>query len=378
MARILLWAHRLAGAERRTGIGRYVVALTRALAEPGVVAGPPVRYELCAGPEREEPDWVPPGVGVQRLGPHRQALHLAWTIAHRPRIERFTGPATVVHSLYPGFPVPSRAPSVVTVHDTFVLDHPEWFGRFEGWANRRALRWAADEAAHLLADSHHTKRQLVERLGVEPDRVTVVWLGIDDRFSGSELSQAHGPAVEPTLERHGLARGEYLLAVGAVNERKNFATLVECLRRLAPPMQLVLAGPAGSASAELQATIEAAGVTDRVRLLGFVPDDDLRALLQGALALVHPSLDEGFGFTPLEAMAAGVPAVVSGAGSLAEVVADAAVVVPVTDRDGWAAAVDQLRRDPDHRAELIERGRRRAQRFTWRDTGRAPLRCTAG
>jgi glycosyltransferase involved in cell wall biosynthesis len=102
-----------------------------------------------------------------------------------------------------------------------------------------------------------------------------------------------------------------------------------------------------------------------VRFLGHVSEPDLRALVSGALALVHPSRDEGFGLTPLEAMAAGVPAVVSDAGALPEVVGDAAVVVAVDDVEGWARAIRRLRTDGLHREDLVRRGRQRAAAFTW-------------
>jgi len=139
--RALLVAHRLASPEA-TGIGRYVRELTCAVAVGADAAG----WQVAVGsaPEREAAAWVPPGVAVHRLGRHRRLTHLGWTAAGGPALERLTAPVDVVHVLSPFVPVPSRAPQVWTVHDTFPLDNPDWSGRIDGWAARIASAACGD------------------------------------------------------------------------------------------------------------------------------------------------------------------------------------------------------------------------------------------
>jgi alpha-1,3-rhamnosyl/mannosyltransferase len=362
-ARALLWTHRLAGAERQTGVGRYVVELANALVADAAGGVGDLRYELCAGPETEPATWLPPGMEVCRLGHHRRLLHLAWALGRRPVVERMTGPVALVHALAPTFPVPSRAPLVVTVHDLFPFEHPSWSGRFEGWANRRALRWAIDHAAHIVTDSDHVRDKLIARHGVAPDRATTAWLGISNRFV-----EPVPPAVrDAALAALGLTPRAYVLSVGAVTDRKDLPTIVAAMAQLPEPLPLVVAGPMGGGERGLHAAIERHRMADRVRITGFVDDDTLRALVANACALVHPSLDEGFGFTPLEAMAAGTPAVVSASGSLPEIVGDAAVVVREREPERWAEAITRLG-DPATSAPLVAAGRERAAEFTWSRT----------
>jgi glycosyltransferase involved in cell wall biosynthesis len=156
-----------------------------------------------------------------------------------------------------------------------------------------------------------------------------------------------------------------------MNERKNLSMLLDALATLPPPLRLVVAGPPGPTTEAFVAKADRLGLAERVSILGFVPDADLTAVLRGAMALVHPSLDEGFGFTPLEAMAAGVPSIVAASGSLPEVVGDAAVVVGAGDAASWAGAIAALADDDDRRAVLVARGIERAARFDWSATGAA-------
>jgi alpha-1,3-rhamnosyl/mannosyltransferase len=170
-----------------------------------------------------------------------------------------------------------------------------------------------------------------------------------------------------------LVRGGFVVAVGNVSTRKNLVTVVRAVAAADPGLVLVLAGRPHSGSAVVEAEIERLGLGDRVRRLGFVADDELPVLLQAARGLVHPSVDEGFGFPPLEAMAAGVPVVASGAGSIPEIVGEAGVLLDPADVDGWAGALARLVVDDDWRAELVERGRRRAEGFTWSRTATETL-----
>jgi glycosyltransferase involved in cell wall biosynthesis len=360
--RVALWAHRLRGADRGTGLGRYVTELVRGLGDLGADGSAFPRYDLRAVSDGGRPDWVPPSIGHVPLRAPRRPLHLAWAALHRPAIEAVSEPADLVHSLYPSFPCPSRAPLVVTIFDTYTLDHPEWYGRMEGWAGRRALRHAADHAARIIVSSSWSAGRVREALGVEGARLATVPAGVD-----GPVRPVDPGSIPGTLHRFGLSTERYVIAVGSVTWRKNLSVAVQAVAAH-PGIELVVVGPQEPGpTAALAAEIDRLGVADRVRLLGAVSEDDLWVLIAGALALVHPSVSEGFGFTPLEAMASGVPALASRAGSLPEVLGDGAVLLDPTDADAWAAAIDELD-EPTRRAALVARGRERARAYTWART----------
>ena len=153
-----------------------------------------------------------------------------------------------------------------------------------------------------------------------------------------------------------------------MNERKNVAVLVDALARLGDRAPvLVVAGPDGPGTAGTRALVERRGLTASVRFAGFVPDDDLPALLAGARALVHPSRREGFGLPPLEAMAVGIPAIVADTAALPDAVGDAALVAGGDDADAWAGAIASLD-DDDLVAARSAAGRAHARQFTWART----------
>jgi alpha-1,3-rhamnosyl/mannosyltransferase len=348
--RVAIAAHRLAVA-RPTGVDRYVIELVGALAET-----PDVDVGVGAAAERDAPDWVPTGVDVRHAPGPRTLVTLSWCLFHRPHVDRAFGRPDLVHVAVPAYPFPARAPTVYCFHDVFPLRHPEWFSRKERFGYHRSVD-AALAAPAVIASSTATARDLVE-VGADPARVVLVPHGVSGAFFRAATPEETSPPRGHT----------YDLFVGAVNPRKRVDVLVRAIAASRNPRPLVLAGPPGDGVDELVALARRLGVHDLVRPVGYVPDEDLPGLMANARALVHPSRDEGFGFTPLEAMAAGTPAVVAGSGSLAEVVGDAAVVIDDPDDPSrWAEALDRLD-DPAERSTAGERGRARAARYTWRAT----------
>jgi glycosyltransferase involved in cell wall biosynthesis len=158
------------------------------------------------------------------------------------------------------------------------------------------------------------------------------------------------------------------LALGAVEPRKDLPSLVSAFAELArshDDLELVVAGPKGWGESAFWAAVESCGIAQRVRRVGYLADDERQALLAGAVVLAYPSLYEGFGFPPLEAMAAGVPVVTTAAGGIPEIVGDAALVVPPGDAGALAGALGQVVGDAQTRSRLVELGRARAASFTW-------------
>jgi len=266
----------------------------------------------------------------------------------------------------------SRAtPLVLTVHDLALLRFPA----LGTHALRRLVRRAgadAGRARRVIADSEATARDLYELLGVAPASVRVVYPGCDARF----FVPVDPVAGERVRERHGVAP-PYVLHVGTLEPRKNLGRLVRAFAAARSahhfPHRLVLCGPLGWGSGELRRLLDAPALADAVRWVGAVSRDDLPALYAGAALFAYPSLYEGFGLPPLEAMACGTPVLTSRVSSLPEVVGDAAVLIDPHDEAALASAIAQVLAGAELRADLAARGRARARQFTWERCARETL-----
>jgi glycosyltransferase involved in cell wall biosynthesis len=342
-----------------TGIGRYVEELTLGLA---ALQAEGWSYDLSSPREARRPSWLPAGVHYRGVPLPRQVLRVLWATSPLPRVERFVGPFDIVHSLHASSPIPTRHRSVVTVHDLMPLVHPEWHTRAVSWSAGKALSAMRDEDVSVITVSGYVADQVREIGGIDPERITVIHHGVDDRFR----VPAPPPVRSELCQRLGLDVGGFLLAVGRIGTRKNLVTAIRAMAESdAGGLPLVLAGKSDDGSPQVQSEIERLKLGERIRLIGFVPDDDLPVLVQSARALLHPAVDEGFGLPPAEAMAAGTPVVAARAGSLPEVVGDAGILVAPTDASEWAGAISRLTGDDDLHATLSESGRARAQKFTW-------------
>jgi glycosyltransferase involved in cell wall biosynthesis len=369
-ALVLFASHAGDPLERMTGIGRYLVELASALP-----AACPAGWSVDVvspldemGERGRRPAWLPGPVGFRGVGVPRRLLRAVWSAAPGPRLERLAGGFDLLHALHSASPVPTGRPAVMTVHDLAPVLHPEWYGRAVSFGARRALERAVAGGWQIITDSQFVAAQVVERAGADPRRVRAVPLGVGELWrrgvSAGEKDRA--------CARWGLTRDRYVVAVGNISVRKNLPTVLRAVARL-PEATLVLAGRDHSDRLRVAAEIERLGVAGRVRRLGFVPDADLPPLVAAARGLVHPSVDEGFGLPPLEAMAVGTPALVADAGSLPEIVGGAGVRLPPLDADAWAGALERLWADDAHCAHLAERGRERAAGFTWARTAAATV-----
>jgi len=296
--------------------------------------------------------WIP-GRVVQR----------AWRSRTGPAFDRFAGTHDVVH--FPNFFLPPlrRGKAVVTVHDVSFLRHPEFTEERNLAFLNAHIRHTVRNADAVLTDSRFSAGEIRELLGVPPDRLHAVPLGIDSRFRAPPPDDA--AAVRRRL---GLAR-PYLLTVGTVEPRKNLPFMVEVFERLEDfDGELVVAGMRGWKDAPILRRLRGGPRAERVRYLDYVPDADLPALYAGAAVFLVTSRYEGFGFPPLEAMACGTPVVSSAGGSLPEVLGDAAAVVDAFDAERWAAEVRRALADDAHRRALTKRGKERAASYRWSDT----------
>ncbi|MGI6380010.1 MAG: glycosyltransferase family 4 protein [Anaerolineae bacterium] len=344
------------------GIGRYTRQLTQAL----LALDPENRYVLLsAGGKRTEPPW-PPNVRRRTLPLSDHHLAMIWQRLRLPLFaECLTGAVDLFHS--PDFVLPPllKARSVVTIHDLSFMRLPQCSAPSLLEYLMRSVPRAARRADAILADSHSTREDVIELLDVAPERVHVIYAGVDERFAPQPAE-----AVREVTSRHGL-RTPYLLAVGTLQPRKNYPILMQAFaalrKRASLPHTLAIVGGRGWLTEEIDATIARLGLEDQVQLLGFAPDADLPALYTGASLLAFPSLYEGFGLPALEAMACGTPVVGSTAPSLPEVCGDAALLVDPTDATGLADALERVLIDEELAHTLVSRGRRRAAQFRWED-----------
>ncbi|MBI2907010.1 MAG: glycosyltransferase family 4 protein [Chloroflexi bacterium] len=252
--------------------------------------------------------------------------------------------------------------SVVTIHDLGYLYYPEAHPTLERWYLKQSTAWNARSATRIIADSEHTKQDIVRHLNVPPERVSVVYLAPSAEFRPDvDLRE-----VASLLNRYGIDR-EYILYVGPLHARKNVGRLVEAFAllrqrgRVNP--RLVIAGRKGWIPGEITRLLPTVG--DSVTLMGFVSPEELPLLYAGAGVFVMPSLFEGFGLPVLEAMACGTPVIASNATSLPEVAGDAALLINPESAEEIASALEKVLADKTLQKELSEKGLERARQFTW-------------
>jgi glycosyltransferase involved in cell wall biosynthesis len=274
------------------------------------------------------------------------------------------------HSQGGHLPPLRRGANVYFIPDLIPITLP-----FYGDGHRRFLSAFCDEARTngdaILVYSEYVKGQVVKMLGIEADRIRVTPLA-----AGPQFRPLARQAIQPALARAGLASTPYLLYVSTLEPRKGHVNLLRAFARLlrrepALPHRLVLVGARWMGEEAIFAAIRTLGVEDRVVYLGYV--DELEALVNGADLFVFPSLAEGFGLPPLEAMACGTPVVCSDATSLPEVVGDAGLLVPPEDEEAWCEAMRRTLTDRTLHGTLREKGLRRAASFTWQRTAQETL-----
>jgi glycosyltransferase involved in cell wall biosynthesis len=352
---------------RRSGVGRYAWELARHLPS-----------SLNPGEELVLPffDFSRRGGGLQVPGacarpcrwlPGRLA-QAAWKRIGWPPYDWLFGRADLYH--FPNFVRPPlrRGRSVVTIHDISFLRHPETLETRNLAYLRASIRATLDRVDAVITDCHTIAEEIQAEFQYPAARLHPIWLGISP-----DCRRADAAAVQGFRQRHHLDR-PYLLHVGTLEPRKNHAFLLEVFDRLTDfDGDLVLAGMPGWKFEPILARIAASPRRARIRHLDFVDDADLRALYSGAEALLFPSLYEGFGLPPLEAMRCDTPVISAPGGSLREVMGTGAEVLPVDDSEPWVAATRRLLGDSAARAARVAAGRDWVARFDWVDTARRTL-----
>ena len=305
---------------------------------------------------------LPPAPGLRRIpGPRLIGRHLRWARRlRRSDFDVFFGPMGQLPLGGVGMP------SVLTVHDLAIYIRPEWFPSGQPLATRLVVPRSIEGATHLVAVSENTARDIAGLFDRRREDITVIPEGVGPEFHPLPVA-----GLREQLARFQLPE-RFLLFVGTIEPRKNLDTLLAAWERLPERPDLVIAGAWGWRYEAVRARLEALGGS--VRALGPVAPAELPALYNLATALAHPAHYEGFGLTPLEAMACGTPVVCSSASWLPEVVGDAALLVDPDDVEGWTDALDRVLHDPGVATELRGRGVLRAAELSWERAGSRTLR----
>ena len=343
------------------GIGRYTRELVTALARLDT-QNPYILFS--AKPSSDFPPL--PGANFRRVSTRLSTDWLArlWHRARLPLpIELWTGPIRLLHS--PDFTLPPSkrgVPTLLTVHDLSFVRTPETATPgLRAYLNAAVPR-SVRRADLILADSEATRSDLIKVYQTPPDKIRVLYSGVERRFQ-----PVHDEKTLAALrENYQLGSGPFVLSVGTIQPRKNYERLVEAFRRLDKPnIKLVIAGGKGWLADPLYRMVDQLGMKERVQFIGFVADDDLPALYSAAHVFAFPSLYEGFGLPALEAMACGTPVLTSNVSSLPEVVGEAALSVDPIDVDAISEGLFKLVEDSGLRKKLIQQGIERAKRFSW-------------
>ena len=293
---------------------------------------------------------------------------LVWThlilpcLALREKVDVLHMPANVI-------PVFSPCPTVVTIHDTTVLQAPNRFTFWHRTYSRIFVPLSAKRASKVLADSEHSKRDIVRLFGVSPRKVEVVYLG-----ASPEFRQILENEVAVVKRKYDLA--SFILTVGTLEPRKNVERLLQAfavLRARESSYQLVHAGPRGWLFNDIMKEVERLGLQSTVRFLGGVPLEDLVGLYNAASVFVYPSLYEGFGLPVLEAMTCGCPVITSNVSSLPEVAGGAGILVDPYDVRQIAEAIREVLEDETRAQAMRQRGLERAKLFSWEQCAQETL-----
>jgi glycosyltransferase involved in cell wall biosynthesis len=288
--------------------------------------------------------------------PHANPLRrLAWQL---PQLKR-QFQLDILHTQYM-LPLGSSQGSAVTIHDVLFEPFPEFFEPLFVLRSRLMMRWAARKADMLFTVSEYSRQEISKRYGIEHTRIGLLHNAVD------QTQFFAGPQGQEHVTRRGLCCGAYFLTVGRIEPRKNHAAILRAYAQLpGTPPPLVIVGQRDFGYADFEPALRALPGTHRVHVLSDVDDQALPALYRHALALIYPSLAEGFGMPPLEGLASGVPVITSRNTAIPEVMGDAGLLIDPTNITELAQAMQQVRSDASLRASMVAKGIERACEFTW-------------
>lgn len=359
---------------RRTGVEEYVTGLLRALFEQDETNEYILFYNAWHGELPEDFGWMLeyPNVSVKRLRiPNKLLNGLLWYMQW-PKIDLLCGGADIFFMPNLNFAAISKnAKLVVTAHDLSFEAYPEMFSwKRRLWHFFVGFRGLCNRAALIIAVSHSTKEDLVSYYRIPERRVTVIPSGLDKEFV--RISR-NDPELLRVKEKYSLPY-RYILFFGTFEPRKNIRSVIQAYETYRSSLgekefvPLVLSGSPGWNSEEIFREREASPYRENIRLLGCIPDEDKHALYNLATLFVYPSFYEGFGFPPLEAMACGVPTIVSRNSSFPEIVGEGAIMIDPYQPDELYRAMISVLSDHAFAERLSREGEHQSKKYTWERT----------
>jgi glycosyltransferase involved in cell wall biosynthesis len=346
--------------KQRTGIGNYVQGLVELLPQ----VAPQHDYFLYSNRDLEHPESEGTLHQIDRAFSRCPGafwlLGRGARLARRDALDIYWGTNAIL-------PVgmPSGVLKVVTVYDMVWLRCPETTTRYNLFVQTMCARRAIADADCAIVISRTTQDELIQALGVPREKTQLVYPGVDDRYQAQDQVKA----AEYISRKYGVPR-RYLATVGIVHPRKNQQFLVKVLGILKKNGQLdcplLVVGPMGWKNSPLFREIQAAGLTESdIRFLGYIPDEDMPLFYAGAQVFLFPTLYEGFGLPPIEAMACGAPVIASDSPCMPEVLGDAAILESLTSPERFATSIVRVLSDDQVRDALRTKGIQRAQRFRY-------------
>lgn len=310
-----------------------------------------------------------PNFQVRRLPPPTPLIKVPMALAIELRMRS----VDVLHVQYTAPPF-CPVPVVATIHDLAFEHLPETFTRRGSFQLKLTVRRTAQKAARIITVSEYSRQDIIRTYNLDPEKVIVTWNGVGEGFSPEPSSPGEADEIR---SRYGIT-GDYILAVGSLQPRKNLVRLMRAYARLRDENpdfrpQLVIVGRKLWLASEIFAEASRRQWSDDLILTGYVSDEDLPKLYRAAIAFVYPSIFEGFGLPPLEAMACGTPVIAGNTSSLPEVTGDAAILIDPYDEDALARELLRIVNQPDLRDRMRQLGIEQARKFTWRNAAEKTL-----
>jgi Glycosyltransferase len=345
------------------GIGTYIRHLIREY----VSMQSDREFLLYLGPEEAKTIVVPSGWKTCVVPYGKYSLSELFLLGRKVRASNIS----VYHSPHYTLPFGLASRSVVTVHDLIHLRFPQFFSPLHRAYSYVMIRHAVQDSQFVITDSEFTKLDILRSFRIKEEKIIPIHLGVSKRFKvvddPSKIAQFRS--------RFGLSR-QYILFVGNTKPHKGLEVLLRAFKSIIPvfpEVELVFVGGLLNNDKRLESILSQPEFTGKVKALGTLSDEDLVLAYNAAEMLVLPSLYEGFGLPALEAMACGIPVIVSNAGSLPEIVGDAAIVCETGNHGSFAEAMTSLLRDPQLKNRLIELGKKHVVRFSWQLTAQKTM-----
>ena len=349
-----------------TGIGQYGYHLTGELLNT-----PELKMDLFYSAFWDDKRLVSDRRSFSRFGPLiRKYLPYYHELSPLFRQYKFTRQTKAVkYDVYhePNYlPLRFKGPTVVTVHDLSWIRYPETHPAERVNIMNRYFEKALYQSSALITDAEFVRQEVIDVFGVKPEKITAIPLGVEPMFMPRNAQE-----TAQVLSSHGLTHGKYFLTVGTLEPRKNLSLAIRAYSELPQSVRdqypLVVIGMKGWHSSEIERSISPLVQAGYLRKLGYVPREDLAILMAGATALIYPSIYEGFGLPPLEAMACGIPVICSNVSTLPEVVGDAGILIDPRDETGLREHLHAITEDKKLWVDLSTRARERSLRFTWKN-----------